>query len=235
MDGYQRFEANPKAYWEKTIKGTGSDREFLQAADEAIPNPAHYALADLENMGILKYLITQNIDNLHITAGSQKVAKFTGTSRKCAVLNAMPDTEEIPGAYAIVHLNLTSSTSTLRLPVNTILFRASGLQVATLGSDRRLTLKKIAQGRDFGTEIEVLSGIGPDDDIVVNPPDSITDGRRSGSPSRHPPRSRRVASTRDAGDCHPVRPRGRRRWLLACAALPAADDRHAATGLPRGG
>ena len=61
MDGYQRFLANPKAHWEKTTKGTGSDWKFLQAADEAIPNPAHYALAELEEIGILKYLITQNI------------------------------------------------------------------------------------------------------------------------------------------------------------------------------
>ena len=74
--------ANPKAYWEKTVKGTGSDRELLQAADEAIPNPAHYALADLEEMGILKYLITQNIDNLDLTAGSTKVAEIHGNIKK---------------------------------------------------------------------------------------------------------------------------------------------------------
>ena len=82
LDGYQRFMANPNAHWEKTIKGTGSDREFLQAADEAIPNPAHYALAELEEMGILKYLITQNIDNLHLTAGSTKVAEIHGNIKK---------------------------------------------------------------------------------------------------------------------------------------------------------
>ena len=82
MDGYQQFMANPKAYWEKTVKGAGSDREFLQAADEAIPNPAHYALADLENLGMLKYLITQNIDNLHLTAGSTKVAEIHGNIKK---------------------------------------------------------------------------------------------------------------------------------------------------------
>ena len=82
MDGYQRFLANPKAHWEKTIKGTGSDWKFLQAADEAIPNPAHYALAELEEMGILKYLITQNIDNLHLTAGSTKVAEIHGNIKK---------------------------------------------------------------------------------------------------------------------------------------------------------
>jgi multidrug efflux pump subunit AcrA (membrane-fusion protein) len=87
-----------------------------------------------------------------------------------------PKRELFPGAYAIVHLNLASSTATMRLPVNTILFRANGLQVATLGGDRRVSLKPIVQGRDFGTEIEVLSGVGPDDDVVVNPPDSITDG-----------------------------------------------------------
>jgi len=37
-------------------------------------------------------------------------------------------------------------------------------------------LKRIAQGRDFGSTIEVLSGIDAADDIVLNPPDSITDG-----------------------------------------------------------
>jgi hypothetical protein len=44
MDGYQRFLADPKAHWEKTMKGTGSDWKFLQVDDEAIPNPAHFAL-----------------------------------------------------------------------------------------------------------------------------------------------------------------------------------------------
>ena len=107
-----------------------------------------------------------------------------------------PKRELFPGAYAIVRLNLASSTATLRLPVNTILFRAAGLQVATVGSDRRLTLKKITQGRDFGTEIEVLSGIGPDDDIVVNPPDSITDGApvRVAEPTSTPGRAGREHS-----------------------------------------
>ena len=98
MDGYQQFTANPKAYWGKTIKGTGSDREFLQAADEAIPNPAHYALADLENMNILKYLITQNIDNLHLTAGSTKVAEIHGNIKKvrCIKCNTRYERDDIP-------------------------------------------------------------------------------------------------------------------------------------------
>ena len=97
MDGYQRFLANPKAHWGKTIKGTGGDRSFLQAADEAIPNPAHYALAELEDIGILKYLITQNIDNLHLTAGSQKVAEIHGNIKKvrCIKCHARYGREDI--------------------------------------------------------------------------------------------------------------------------------------------
>jgi len=104
-----------------------------------------------------------------------------------------PKSELFPGAYAEVHFKLATSLATLRLPVNAVLFRAAGLQVAAVGSDRRLSLKKITPGRDFGTEIEVLSGIGPDDDIVVNPPDSVTDGtpvRLAPPPASAPPAAR---------------------------------------------
>lgn len=86
------------------------------------------------------------------------------------------DGELLPGSYAEVHLKLPASTRTLRLPANTVLFRAAGLQVATVDSANRIQLKQITQGRDFGKTIEVLAGIGPADNVVVNPPDSITDG-----------------------------------------------------------
>jgi len=46
----------------------------------------------------------------------------------------------------------------LRLPANAVLFRAEGLLVAAVGSDHRVRLKRIAQGRDFGSSIEVLEG-----------------------------------------------------------------------------
>ncbi len=84
--------------------------------------------------------------------------------------------ELFPGAYAEVHFNLTSRAPTLRVPVNTVLFRAQGLLVAAVGSDQRVHLKRITQGRDFGSSIEVLAGLDTADDIVLNPPDSITEG-----------------------------------------------------------
>ena len=84
--------------------------------------------------------------------------------------------EILPGAYTEVRFKLSTDRQTLRLPANTILFRSAGLQVATLDADRHVKLKSIVQGRDFGTVIEVLSGLEPNDVVVLNPPDSIVDG-----------------------------------------------------------
>jgi RND family efflux transporter MFP subunit len=84
--------------------------------------------------------------------------------------------EIFPGAYAEVHFKIPPNAETLRLPANTVLFRAAGLQVATLDSDHRVKLKSIVQGRDFGNTIEVLSGLEPNEVVVLNPPDSITNG-----------------------------------------------------------
>jgi multidrug efflux pump subunit AcrA (membrane-fusion protein) len=84
--------------------------------------------------------------------------------------------ELFPGAYVQVHFNLAGSGPSLRLPANAILFRAQGLLVAAVGTEHRVHLKHIVAGRDFGSSVEVLDGIGAADDIIVNPPDSITDG-----------------------------------------------------------
>ena len=84
--------------------------------------------------------------------------------------------EVLPGAYAEVHFKLAASPTVLRLPANTILFRAQGLQVATVDSSQRVKLKNIVQGRDFGNSIEVLSGLESNEDVILNPSDSISDG-----------------------------------------------------------
>ena len=82
----------------------------------------------------------------------------------------------LPGAYAEVHFAVPASSQSLRVPADTLLFRSAGLQVATVGADHRVRLKNIVAGRDFGSSIEVLSGLTADDDVVINPPDSLIDG-----------------------------------------------------------
>lgn len=87
-----------------------------------------------------------------------------------------PQSAILPGAYTEVHFNLGGTARTLRLPANTVIFRSEGLQVATVDHDRRIKLKSIVEGRDFGSTIEVLSGVDAGDAVVLNPPDSIVDG-----------------------------------------------------------
>ena len=97
MDGYQRFQADPKKHWEEIVKRSGVTSDFAKALNGAKPHPAHYALAELEELGLLKYLITQNIDNLHLAAGSKKVAEIHGNVKKlrCVACNARYERDEI--------------------------------------------------------------------------------------------------------------------------------------------
>ncbi len=82
MDGYQRFMRDPKGHWEEIMQRRSGNADFSRTIGEARPNAAHIALAEMEKLGVLKYLITQNIDNLHLAAGSKKVAEIHGNTQK---------------------------------------------------------------------------------------------------------------------------------------------------------
>ena len=84
--------------------------------------------------------------------------------------------ELLPGAYAQVHLPLPAGRESWRLPSDALLFRADGLHVAAVDMNGHVQLKTVRVGRDFGDEIEVLSGIEARDRVIINPPDSIRTG-----------------------------------------------------------
>ena len=85
MDGYQRFLADPAGWWAQRLAEQGTMSEFTRAIEEAQPNPGHLAMADLERLGYLKHIITQNIDNLHQLAGSTAITEIHGnrTKQRC--------------------------------------------------------------------------------------------------------------------------------------------------------
>jgi RND family efflux transporter MFP subunit len=83
----------------------------------------------------------------------------------------------LPGSFAQVHLKLPTSATTFRLPVNTLIFRSEGLRIATV-KDGVVSLVPVALGRDFGSTVEVVSGLTGAESIVVNPPDSLAEGQR---------------------------------------------------------
>jgi RND family efflux transporter MFP subunit len=84
----------------------------------------------------------------------------------------------LQGEYAEVHFDVQLTGSRLSLPINALLFRPEGTMAAVVGSDNRLTLKKLSIGRDFGNSVEVFQGIDQRDSIVINPPDSLENGEQ---------------------------------------------------------
>jgi RND family efflux transporter MFP subunit len=87
-----------------------------------------------------------------------------------------PTGELLPGAYAEVHFQIPNATRALILPVSALIFRAQGLQVATVENSDRALLKNVTLGRDFGNEVEVIAGLDPGDEVIINPPDSLISG-----------------------------------------------------------
>lgn len=85
--------------------------------------------------------------------------------------------ELLPGSFAEVHLKLEAATPAVILPVSALIFRGTGLQVATLEGDRT-RLIPIVPGRDFGTEVEVVSGLTAEQKVIDSPPDSLVDGEQ---------------------------------------------------------
>ena len=106
-----------------------------------------------------------------------------------------PTGELLPGAYAQVHLKLQTSKHGAGLPVNTLLFRPEGLRSRSCGPDQRVVLKKIVLGRDFGTEVEVVSGLEPNDAVILNPSDSLTAGTQVRVVKEIAEKKRRVVKT----------------------------------------
>jgi hypothetical protein len=86
----------------------------------------------------------------------------------------------LPGAYADVHFKVPPAALgvSLLLPANTLLFRSDGIHVATVDAGGQVTLKSIIIGRDYGSAIEVVNGLSPEDAVILSPPDSLLDHAR---------------------------------------------------------
>jgi len=95
---YDRFRQDPKRWWELRISRATQFQELVDALNNAIPNEGHFALTDLEQMGHLHHIITQNIDNLHQMAGSQAITEIHGnrTKLRCVACSSRWPADEFP-------------------------------------------------------------------------------------------------------------------------------------------
>jgi multidrug efflux pump subunit AcrA (membrane-fusion protein) len=89
-----------------------------------------------------------------------------------------PDGALMPGGYAQVHFDITTSHPPLVIPGNALIFRQQGPQVGVVDDSGTVHLKTIKIGRDLGTKLEIVDGIDENDQLIVNPSDSLADGMK---------------------------------------------------------
>jgi multidrug efflux pump subunit AcrA (membrane-fusion protein) len=86
-----------------------------------------------------------------------------------------PDGQLMPGTYALVYLTVPDRVSAVTVPANTLLFRAEGLRVGVVRNSQ-VELTPVTIGRDYGSVVEVLTGLQPTAPVIVNPADSLLSG-----------------------------------------------------------
>ena len=87
IDGWDLFNEDPAAWWKHAIEHQVGGSEFSEAIDRSAPNQGHYAMAELEHMGRLAHVITQNIDNLQNIAGSRHITEIHGNRAKARCMS----------------------------------------------------------------------------------------------------------------------------------------------------
>jgi membrane fusion protein, multidrug efflux system len=110
-----------------------------------------------------------------VEASSQSVDVASGTTRMQLGLDNSGG-PLLPGSYANVRLSLQRDGVPLHIPASALIFNGSGLRVATVGADDKVLFKTVTIARDLGKEIELGSGLSPDDRVIVAPPDGLADG-----------------------------------------------------------
>jgi RND family efflux transporter MFP subunit len=80
-----------------------------------------------------------------------------------------------PGAYVFVHFHLPAVGNTVTIPSNALLFRAEGLRVGVVRGGR-VQLVPVTIGHDFGSSVEITSGLSPADEVILDPSDSLATG-----------------------------------------------------------
>jgi RND family efflux transporter MFP subunit len=110
-----------------------------------------------------------------VEASAQAVNPSTGTTLMQIIVDNRAG-ELMPGDYASIHLQIGGAAHVLSVPSSALIFDAKGLSIATVDANNRVLLKPVSIERDLGAVVELSSGVSPNDRVIQNPLDGITDG-----------------------------------------------------------
>jgi RND family efflux transporter MFP subunit len=141
--------------------------------------PQLYAL--YIKVGAKAYITLQELPGQKFSAKVARTADAIDQSTRTLLTEVdvpNPDGRLLPGSLGEVHFAVGYGVDKVTVPVNAMLFRAQGAQVAVVGADNKIQLREISIGRDYGTTLEVLGGVSPSDQVVINPADSLENGQQ---------------------------------------------------------
>ena len=110
-----------------------------------------------------------------VEASAQSVNPSTGTTLMQIIVDNSAG-EMMPGDYASIHLQTLGARDVLSVPSSALIFDSNGLSIATVRADNRVLLKPVSIERDLGAVVELASGLAPNDRVIENPPDGVSNG-----------------------------------------------------------
>ena len=160
----------------------GNARELFRVADThkvRIYVKVPQRLAGNIHRGLTAELHLPQYPGRVFAAKTTTTARAINTSSRTLLVELQaenPDALLQPGTYVEAQLSIPGDLNTTLIPASSILFRQHGLEVAVVGDDDKVVLKKISMGRNLGVQVEVTDGLTPTDRVVDSPPDSLGSG-----------------------------------------------------------
>ncbi len=164
--------------------GNGAGQELFRVADTKrlrlyVRVPQTYAVA--MQSGVTAKLIFPDRPGKTYTATLERTSNAIDATSRTLLAELGVDNknnELLPGAYVEVHFNLPpdAAARSFKVPANVLLFRGDGMHVATVDDHGHVVMKTVEIGRDYGSDVEVVQGLSADDNVVLSPPDSLTEG-----------------------------------------------------------
>jgi RND family efflux transporter MFP subunit len=142
-----------------------------------VPQPLIHAIVPGQTASLLFQEMQGKMFDAQVTRTAGAVDMTTRTLQ-VELQVANPKNEILAGSYAQVRFKESAATPVPTISGNSLLFRAEGMQLAVLDAGNKVHLHTVRLGRDFGSTVEVLSGLDLNDRVVNNPPDSIAEGEQ---------------------------------------------------------
>jgi RND family efflux transporter MFP subunit len=152
------------------VSDTGKLRVYVNVPQNYVPSIAigTHALISVPEYPGRRFPAT-------VEASAQAVDVASGTTRMLLIVDNSKR-ELMTGAFAMVTFELPHPDVAINIPASALMFDQHGLRVAVVDDNNRIALRQITVARDLGSEIQVASGLNPDDRVVENPPDGVRPG-----------------------------------------------------------